>query len=467
MSRYAEEAQEPEASATSTRRPAFWAATFASLSERDYAWYFTGNLAFFMAMQMQFILRGFLAFDLTGAASALGLVSVSISLPMLLAAPLGGVIADRVNKRTLLIVTQSVAAIASAIVAVLIIAEWIEFWHLLAVSLVTGTVFAFNMPARQALVPLLVPQHKLMNAISLQMGGVNLTRIVAPALGGLLIAPLGLGWVYLLTALLFLIATASEFALPTHGLTGMTKTGRFFDEFSQGVSYVLENRTIGFLILAGMLVPLFGFPVQQILPVFAKEVFDRGPSGLGMLAAVSGIGGLFGAVVSANMDRQASKGRLLLIGGLVMGAFLVGFALAPFFGMALLFIAMASAGQMLFMATNNTVIQASVPGELRGRVMSLMLMSFGAMPLGVLPITFAADAAGAPATIAVSSSLLIVLVVLLFGLFKPLRDLRMEALSRSELSPAQGAAMVADGRLTREEADQLVGTSRQAAPPSL
>src|SRR5690606_4993173 len=146
-----------------------------------------------------FILRGYLALELTGRATALGIISASIALPMLVFAPIGGVVADRMDKRLLLIVTQSFAALASLLVAVLIIGDWIEFWHLVAVSLVTAVVFTFNMPARQALVPQLVPHHKLMNAISLQMGGMNLTRIIAPAVAGLLIAPIGVGKVYLLT----------------------------------------------------------------------------------------------------------------------------------------------------------------------------------------------------------------------------------------------------------------------------
>src|SRR5690606_26748157 len=122
-------------------------------------------------------------------------------------------------KRTLLILTQSFAAFASVVTAALILTDLIEFWHLLAISLATGTVFSFNMPARQALVPLLVPQHKLQNAISLQMGGMNFTRIIAPALGGLLIAPLGIGLVYMVTFVLFVLAVASEFHLPKEGLS--------------------------------------------------------------------------------------------------------------------------------------------------------------------------------------------------------------------------------------------------------
>lgn len=430
--------------------------TFASLAERDFRWYFIGNLGFFMAMQMQFLLRGYLGYDLTGSAFALGLVGIAITLPMLLTAPLGGVIADRVNKKTLLILTQLLAAAASVLLALLILADLVRFWHLLAVSLLTGVVFSFNMPARSAIVPLLVPQHKLMNAISLQAGGMNLTRIVAPA-GGFLIAPLGVGWVYMLTAVMFCIAVLCEFRLPKHGLTARGNQTNVLREFVDGLRYVRREKLVLLLISVNILVPLFNFPVQQMLPIFAEDIFQKGANGLALLAGMTGLGGLLGAAVSANMGSQPRKGLLMLAGGLTTGLFMLLFALTPFFLLALVCIAVAGIGQMLFQTTNNTMIQATVPPELRGRVNSLMLMSFGISPLGVLPITAIADSVGAPATVAGSSAGLMLILLLLFALVKPLRALRMDALERTELSPAQAAALVAEGKLSQEEADRLSG----------
>jgi MFS family permease len=461
--------EQPEAPPVTTAalvRPSAWSTTFASLRERDYAWFFAGNVAFFMGMQMQFILRGFLAFELTNAATALGIISASIAFPMLVVAPFAGVVADRMDKRMLLILTQSFAAVASLITAVLIIGEWIEFWHLIVVSLATALVFTFNMPARQALVPQLVPQHKLMNAISLQMGGMNLTRIIAPAVAGVLIAPIGIGYVYLLTFFLFALATASELKLPRHGMRARPTGATFFGDFAEGFAYIGRHRLIAVLIFTSLIAPLFGFPVQQILPVFSENVFGTGAIGLGLLASATGIGGLAGAILSANMDRRPEKGLLMLAGGVVMGAFLVAFALTSDFLLALVFLGLANIGQMLFMATNNTLIQATVPEEVRGRVMSVMMMSFGLMPLGVLPISIAADAYGASATVAVSSLLLLVVLGLIFGLSSPLRGLRQEALEQASMSPAQAAALVAEGRLSQEEADRLTGRRHFGDEPS-
>jgi len=447
-------------SASEGRRAGF-GETFTSLGEPEYAWYFAGNIAFFMGMQMQFVLRGFLAYELTDSAVSLGIIALSIALPMLVVAPIGGVVADRVNKRKLLIVTQTVAAVASAVTALLIIGGVLEFWHLVATSLVTGFVFSFNMPARQALVPNLVPAHKLTNAVSLQMGGMNLTRIIAPALGGLLIGPIGAGWVYMITVALFGLAVASEFHLPTHGMGASSAPKSFREDFLGGFLYIKSDRMIGLLIVAAILMPLFAFPVNQILPVFAEDVFDRGSTGLGLMLSMTGVGGLAGAVISANMEKQPNKGRLMLIGGLILGFATLAFGLAPFFVFALAVLVVNGIGQMLFQATNNSSVQALVPADVRGRVMSVLMMSFGLMPLGVIPVTLAADAWGARAAVTGLSIVMLVTLVLFFMASKEVRTLRIERAAHADLSPVQAATLVAQGKLTQDEANNiLAGNAR-------
>ncbi len=240
-----------------------FAGTFSALRERDFAWYFAGNLAFFMAMQMQMLLRGFLAFELTDAASALGYMAATMAVPMLLTSPFGGVIADRVNKRFLLIVTQTGSAAMSLLIGLLILFDMVAFWHLLAISLVTGIIFSFNMPARQAIVPQLVPQHKLMNAISLQQAGMNATRILAPAIAGALIAPFGVGLVYMVTFGMFLLATASEFHLPQHGMKAVRDAKplrrALREDLGEGFKFIWRTPLIRSLIVLSLAFPLFGY----------------------------------------------------------------------------------------------------------------------------------------------------------------------------------------------------------------
>ena len=194
-------------------------------------------------------------------------------------------------------------------------------------------------------------------------------------------------------------------------------------------------------------------PDSELLPVARAN-------GLAILGTASGIGGLAGAIVSANMGHEPRKGLLMFLGGSATGMFLLLFALTPSFELAAFFLGANGIGMMLFQTTNNTVMQATVPHDLRGRVNSLMLMSFGITPLGVLPITAIADSAGAPATVAGSSITLIVLLTLVFIFVAPIRKLRLDALERAELSPAQAAALVAEGKLTQEDADRLTGMKR-------
>ena len=450
--------QHPEPELLPEARESFLSSTFKALAERDYAWFFASNLAFSMAISMQFILYGFLAFDLTGSAKALGAVAAANAAPTLLIAPFSGAIADRVHKRLVLAVSQAAAIGASTTLGVLVISGEVRLWHVLAVAMVIGLVMSFNMPARQALVPQLIPRQKLMNAISLQMGQMNLSRIIAPALAGLLVSPLGLGWVFIVSSGLFFGATLFEFKLPKHGMTGHQGSGSFLAEVKEGFSYILRNKTLRLLLAANILIPMFAFPVQQTLPVFAKDVFDKGPAGLGLMAAMTGVGGLVGALIAANMDRQPQKGRLMLAGGAVMGTLYMAFALSPSFAVALPLLAIAASGQMLFMTTNSTVIQATISADMRGRVMAIMSMSIGLTPIGVVPVTIAVDEFGAPTAIAVTSMLMLLLLGAIFWLFPSLRQLRLEAPKSVRLSPVQAAEMVADGRLSEAEAAKLTGT---------
>jgi MFS family permease len=412
-------------------------------------------------MQMQFILFGFLAFDLTGSSSALGIVGLAGALSTLVIGPLGGTFADRVDKRYLVAFAQLGAAFSMGLIAVLTIAGAIALWHLFLASLLNGVLMSLNMPARQAIVPLLVPRHNLMNAISLQMGGMNITAVFAPAIAGLLIDPIGAGWVFAIGAVLYLLATGAMMRLPRHGMVVQRTQRSVLTELKEGFGYVWHEPTLRALILLNMLIPILFFPARQLLPVFTSDVFDRGPGALGLLGAVSGVGGLAAALFSANLSHEPRKGRLMLIGGVIMTGFTALFALTSSFEFAAVCLGISAAGQMLMMNTCSTVIQATLPGEMRGRISAMTMMAFGLSPFAVFPVAVAADVFGAPATITVFSLLGLSLLVVLFALSPRLRGLRQDALQRVELSEIQAAARVARGELSREEAEILTGAAVQ------
>jgi MFS family permease len=215
-----------------------------------------------------------------------------------------------------------------------------------------------------------------------------------------------------------------------------------WEDLTGGIRYVAREPTLRMLMIVALVMPLFNMPVQQMLPVFAKDVFDSGGGGLGLMAAASGLGGLAGAMIAANLDARSDTGRLMLLGGLAMGMFIIGFAISPGLIVASIALIAMSIGQMLFQATNNTAIQAGLPPDVRGRVMAIMMMSFGLSPLGVLPVTVAADSVGAPTAMAASGGVLLVVLLVLWALSPHLRRLRTDGGGLStghQLVPAQGA----------------------------
>lgn len=441
--------------------------TFTALRERDFAWYFFGNLSFFMAMQMGFLVRAFMAFDITDRAVAVGATSAGGAIATLTIAPLGGVVADRVNKRTLLIGVQMVSAGAALSLSLLILSDWVKFWHLVAFSFVFGGLFATSMPSRQAVVSQLVPRHKLMNAVSLNMAGQALTAVLAPSLAGALIDPVGPGWVYMMTVVLFIVGLPAVLQVPRHGMVAAGRANSFLRDLAQGLGFIRRDRTILMLILLGLLFPFVAFPVQQLSVVFAEEVFDAGAPGFGLLVAGAGVGGFIGAMIAASLDNVAHKGRIIVLGGVLHGVLIMLFSQMPSLVPAAVTLGVGFVGGVIFMTTNNSVVQAIVPEEVRGRVVAVLMMAFGTIQIGVLPLTLAADALGPRTATLVWGILATALVLGFFLLSRSIRTLRLDPLARAQLSPSQAARLVDEGKISQAEADRLSRRqARDAQPPT-
>ena len=401
-----------------------WRATFASLSVPQYALYFWGMVAFFAGMNMMIVLRGYLVYDITGSAAALGIMMLSVSLPMLVIAPIGGVVADRIDRRTLMIWAQVAVCLLNLANTVLIIAGTVEFWHLVVISMLSGAAFSFNMPARQAAIPSLVPRHMLMNAMSLGTMAMNATRILAPAVGGLLIAPIGIGGGFAVLTALYAVSVVLTLGLPKMPPEHRDSSFSFFSDFAGGFSYIKSNRLVLGLLLLGTVPMIFSMPYQNLLPVFASdEVWDVGAVGLGVMQAMAGVGGLVGGLLVANMDNYPYKGRAMLVAAMATGVFLIAFALAPVFGVAIPFLVLIGLTSMVFMTVNNTVITSIIPDSVRGRVMSVMMMSFGLMPFGAVPAGIAAEYIGTPAVVAIGGAMLMMFVAAAYATFPQLRSL--------------------------------------------
>jgi MFS family permease len=424
-----------------------WRATFASLSIPEYSLYFWGMLAFFSGMNMMIVLRGFLVYDLTGDPKALAAIMLSVALPMLLIAPIGGVVTDRVDRRSLMLVAQLAVALVNLINTILIIADLVAMWNLLIMSMLSGVAFSFNMPARQAAMPNLVPRELLMNAMSLGSSAMNGTRIIAPAIGGLLVAPIGLGGGFAVLTALYVLSAVLTLGLPKMPPKDRDAKVTFFTDFKAGFSYIRADRLVLGLLLLGTIPMIFAMPYQTLLPVFTEDVWDVGATGLGFLQAAAGVGGLVGTLITANMDRSPRKGWIMLMASCLTGVFLMAFSYS-IFNVALAMIAIVGLTSMVFMTVNNTMITSLIPDNVRGRVSSVFMMTFGLMPLGVVPASIAADTIGVEAVTAIGGGLLIVSVLLTYAVFPQFRTLdsavkaqraEREAAWEASAAPASGA----------------------------
>ena len=405
------------------RNPRMLRQTFASLQNPAYARYFWATLGFTFAMQMQMLLRGYLIYDLTGDPLALGIISLTFALPMLFLAPVAGVVADRFDRRAVIVTSQSIGLALTALTAVLILTDVITYWQLVLISLASSSTMVFNMPARQALIPQLVKPEHLMNAIALGSGTMNLSRIVAPSLAGLLVAPIGVGGGYLVTACFNLAAVIFFFNIPIQGRAEARPPRSFLGDMADGMKYVRSNRLLLLLLLVGLLPMLLAMPYQSLLPVFTATVWPTGAVGLGLLQTMAGVGGLAGVAVAANLDGVRRKALLMTAAFTLFGAFITLFALSPAFVPALALMVAGNVCSMIGMTSNNAIIQRIIPDEVRGRVMSLMMMSFGITPLGTLPAGWVAREYGVRAAVAGGGIILIAISLLIFALSRPYRRL--------------------------------------------
>lgn len=396
--------------------------TFAALQIPGYRWYWLGTASAFMGMQMQWPAQAWLAYELTGSAFKLGLVSAAWGAPMLLLSLLGGVLADRMQKRDLLIMSQLGLGVINLAVAVLISVGLIEYWHLLVAATLSGTVFAFNMPARQAIIPELVPRRTLFNAIVLSSGVMNASRVVGPALCGVLIAGAGTQGAFYTAVGCILIAVPFLAKIPLTAPAGRRGRVSMATEIGQGLRYVRGNPLILTLLGMVLVVVLFGMPFQSLMPVFA-EILEVEALGYGFLMAMVGIGAVAGSLVIANLSDFRRKGLLTLCLGISFGLTLVLFANVGSLYPSLIVLTVVGASSTGFMSTNNTLIQMNITDEVRGRVMSVYMMTFALMPLGTLPAGAIAETLGAPFAVTLGGSILAAFVLLLAVLRPQLRRL--------------------------------------------
>jgi MFS family permease len=409
----------------------------ASFEHPEFRWLYAGNLAFFFAMHgLSIIVRPWIAYEMTGSALALGSVSFMAAVPMAVLAPLGGVFADRFDRRSLIAFAQ-IAVVANEGLGLLLLATGVlRLWHLMLLTFVMGCVFPIIMPARQALVVAIVGRHRIGNAMALNVSGMNLTRIAAPALFGALIGPLGLARTWELGIALYALAALCLLGVRACPPSAHARRGSAGESLREGFRYAIETRLVLVLLLFG-LVPMFlMMPFQTLLVIFARDVWKVGTGGLGILNAAVGIGGLAGSIFVAARGSGGRRLALMLGSVLGFGGFLLLFAASPGLGLALPALLAANAFASVYGVLNNTAVQILIPDEVRGRISSLLMMSFSLPMLGTLPLSALAESWGAPAAVGTASVVALGSAFAFWALSPVLRGMDAELALAEEIGPA-------------------------------
>ncbi|MCS6801844.1 MAG: MFS transporter [Chloroflexota bacterium] len=385
-----------------------WPRMFSSLELPVFRFYLTGMLFSSLPMTMLMMVQGYLAYRLTGYAAALGLIALAWGLPQLALVMVGGVVADRYERRRILIVTQSVAMGMTLIMAVLIFSGVLQLWMMALVALLHGTAFAFNMPARQGMAPDLVDDERLTNAVAVNNASFSLTRIAGPALAGALIATpsVGVGGVYLLMSACYLTAVLFLLRLPAVPPRRPAQQRSVAGDIREAIAHIWHTPVLRVLIVLGALLPLLGMPFQMLLPVFAVTVLDVGAAGLGVMNTMMGLGALAGSLLVAWRSDHPHKGRLQAAAAIGFGIAITAFAVIHHFLLGLAILFAAGILSQTFLALNSTLVMLHADRALLGRVMGLLMMTMALTPLTTVPISAAADAIGVVPTSAALGILL-------------------------------------------------------------
>ena len=372
------------------------AETFRAFRHRNYRFLWAGQTGHSMALWMDQVARAALILELTDDnALALSLVIAIRLAPTLLFGLLAGAIADRANRKHLLMATQSTTMATHLAMALLAVSGVIEVWHVYAAAFVAGSAMAFNQPVRQSLIPMVVPREDLMNAIALNSSAVSFMRIGGGSLAGLLLIPFAPGEVYFVMVAIYVGVLATTLALQIEGEGQRKKPkGGLLSEVGAGFGYVRQNPDLALVTVLAVILFVFGFPYQQVfMPLLAKDTLDIGNSGIGFLAGATGAGAFIGSIVVAARGSKR-PGLQLMLNMVVFGMALILISLqATVIGTALL-LALAGAMTVTYMAFTNSILVSNSDPDMHGRVMSLLSLDRGLIPLGAIGAGLLAEYAG-------------------------------------------------------------------------
>lgn len=395
-----------------------------ALTHRDFRLLWCGALGSTIGTWMQKVAQAWLIVTMTGTASAffLGLDSLMGELPILLLTLVGGVIADRKDRRQLLLMSQYVQMTTAFTLAALVYFDVVQVWHVLTLSAITGVAQAFGGPAYQSLIPQLVSKDNLPNAIALNSIQFNLARIIGPLIAGAALTAFGMVACFGLNGVSFLFVIAALFALQVQHVPPVAKRP-IIDEMKGGLNYVKAEPTIIALTVLGFVAAFLGVPLLTLLPVIVKDVFQQDVGLYTRFMAFSGSGAVLGAMVVAWRGKSRAMGKALLGGIFAFGCVMIAFALSRQLWLTQLLLFLGGALLVSTFSMITSLVQLIAPNEMRGRVMSIYMVAFrGASPLGNFVSGNVATALSVPAAIAINGSLLVVAAIVFWVRSRGVRD---------------------------------------------
>lgn len=388
---------------------------FAALRQRNYRLYFIGQFISMCGSWLQTVAQGWLVWQITHNAMDVGVVTAAGSLPTFFLSLPGGVVADRVDRQKLVMVTQTLAGLLAGLLGFLAGLKGVQVWHVAAVAAVSGVVNAFDMPSRQAFVVQAVDRRTLMNAIALNSVMFNGARVVGPAIAGMMIHWVGVAGCFYLNAVSYVAAIIAIGRMRVEAAPRAEEVEPPLRSMLAGLRYVWDTPVVRRLILLLGITGIFGWSLSVVLPAMADHVLRGGSAAYGWLMTAQGIGAVIGALILANLGDTPHK-RALVYAGLALFALgLLVFSLAGWLPLACVAMAVSGVGMIIFSATGNTVVQSLVPEALRGRIMGVWALVFaGSAPLGSLQIGTVARIWGAPVSIQVGVAAMTVAGVVIY-----------------------------------------------------
>ena len=398
-------------------------AALSALRHRNYRLYWFGQLFSVLAQNMEAVAQSWLVLEMTNSPLLLGLTGLTFSVPTIALTLLGGAVADRADRKRIMIFSQIGSVLMFSFLAALVITERVALWHVMALAFFSGCIRAFDRPSRMALLPQMVPKHDIANAVAI--GGTiwQLNKLVGPALAGMLIYLIGIGPTYLFCFAASAVAIVLWLGIRLDGQPITASTGGLMQNMMEGLNFIRTNEIYYTFIGMTFFNSIFGMSYLILMPVFARDILLVGSEGFGFLQSAGGAGALCGVLLAAYFGHAPGKGKQAISGALVFGTMLMVFAFSNSYALSLALACLLGTASQFYMTTIHAILQVNLPDQLRGRVMGIHGLAWELMPVGGMVAGVIAEVSGAPSAVAFGGAMVAGMAVVVATFLPSIRRL--------------------------------------------